>query len=106
MDLSLALDFDLFDGDFGYDGDRELRNKIVKFRKVGECHICIGEIKVGETGRSSVWCMDGKLLTYRICNECCVAIIESEGWDDDDDDDDSDEIDPIERRYNLGHERS
>lgn len=45
LDLSDALDFDLFEGDFGEPGDSCLSNKIVTGRGVYVCHICAGGMR-------------------------------------------------------------
>lgn len=97
-DLDSALDFDLFEGDFGEPGDTELSNKIVTGRGEYKCFICYGTILKGEVHRSAKWKFDGELMLYRCCNECCVAMVASvEG--------DYEESDPTEARYTLGHER-
>lgn len=98
IDLSDALEFDLFQGDFGTSEDIELSNKIVKSRGVYVCHICAGVIEKGDTHRSTTWKFDGELMSYRCCNTCCVAMVASVN-------DDYEEDDPIEARYALGYER-
>lgn len=95
--LEAALDFDLFEGDFGTPGDTELSNKIVKGRGKYKCHICAGGIKKGEIHRAAVWKFDGELMSYRCCNACCVAMVASVNGN-------YEEDDPIEARYALGHE--
>ncbi|UTJ46153.1 hypothetical protein NLZ15_14980 [Atlantibacter subterranea] len=93
-----ALDFDLFEGDFGAPGDTELSNKIVSSRGEYKCHVCGGQIVKGEFHRSTTWKFDGELMSYRCCNECCTAMVSSVNGD-------YEEGDPIEARYRLGHER-
>ncbi|KFK94575.1 MULTISPECIES: hypothetical protein [unclassified Serratia (in: enterobacteria)] len=95
IDLDDALDFDLFQGDFGEPGDSELSNSIVKGRKEHSCFICSGGILKGENHRRAVWKFSGELHTYRCCNACCVAMIASINCDYDDDD-------PIDARYAIG----
>ena len=96
--LEEALDFDLFEGDFGTPGDKELSNKIVTSRGEYKCHICAGPILKGEIHRSATWKFDGELMSYRCCNACCVAMVASVCGD-------YEENDPIEACYALGHER-
>ncbi|AUZ70349.1 MULTISPECIES: hypothetical protein [Citrobacter freundii complex] len=98
QDLDNALDFDLFEGDFGTPCDTELSNKIVTSRGEYKCHICAGEILKGENHRSTTWKFDGELMSYRCCNECCVAMVKSVNGE-------YEEEDPIEARYALGHQR-
>ncbi|MCS3605301.1 hypothetical protein [Erwinia rhapontici] len=90
-----ALDFDLFQGDFGEPGDSELSNKIVKGRGVYCCYVCNGEIAKGETHRSAVWKFNGEIMSYRCCNACCIAMVSSINCD-------YEEDDPIDARYLLG----
>lgn len=73
--LTEALKYNPFDGDFGEPGDRELRDKIVKFRKAGPCHICGGDVVPGTRGRSltMLWMSDGP-MNYRYCSECTKAM--------------------------------
>lgn len=96
--LDDALDFDLFEGDFGTPADTELSNKIVTSRGEYRCHICVGMISKGEAHRSTTWKFDGELMSYRCCIACCTAMIASVNGD-------YEEDDPIEARYALGHQR-
>lgn len=96
--LDDALDFDLFQGDFGEAGDSELSNKIVKGQKEYTCHICAGPIAIGELHRANTWKFDGQLMHYRCCNACCVAAVASVNCD-------YEENDPIDARYALGDHR-
>ena len=93
--LDDALDFDLFEGDFGEPGDSELSNRIVKGRGIYRCHVCEGEIAKGEIQRSTVWKFSGELMSYRCCNACCIAMASSVSCD-------YEEDDPIDERYRLG----
>lgn len=93
-----ALDFDLFEGDFGMPGGTELSNKIVTSRGEYKCHICSGTISKGEIHRATTWVFDGELMPYRCCNDCCKAMVASVNGD-------YEENDPIEERYALGHKR-
>lgn len=97
VDIDGALDFYLFEGDFGEQGDRELSNKIVKGRKPYSCFVCAGEIQKGEIHRSSTWIFYNKPHTYRCCNACCVAMVASANGD-------YEEDDPLDMRYALGEE--
>ncbi len=99
LDLNDALDFDLFQGDYGAPGDTELANKIVTGRGVYKCFICKGEISKGERHRSCTWIFDGELMSYRCCNPCCVAMVASVNCD-------YEEDDPIDARYSIGEKRS
>ncbi|MCL2892508.1 hypothetical protein [Brenneria tiliae] len=97
-DIEDALDFYLFDGDFGEPGDRELSDKIVKGRKNHTCFVCAGEIQKGELHRVSTWIFYNKPATQRCCNSCCVAMVASVNSD-------YEEDDPLDARYALGSER-
>lgn len=101
--LEDALDFDLFAGDFGDSDDVELSNKIVISRREYICFICYGTIVKGEVHRSAVHKFDGEIMTYRVCNECCKAMVSSINYDLSDDNDDGQE--PIDARYALGEQR-
>lgn len=80
-DLSRALDYNPFDGDFGEPGDRELKDKIVKFRKPRLCHCCAHEVEPGTLGRSltMLWVSDGP-MSYAYCTDCTRA--QAISWDD------------------------
>lgn len=82
IDLTEALKYNPFDGDFGDQGDRELRDKLVKFRKRSTCQICAQEVIPGTIGRTLVmlWQSDG-IMDYRYCHECTKAMAKS--WTDD-----------------------
>lgn len=103
QDLDSALDFDLFAGDFGDSDDVELSNKIVTGRGEYICFICYGAIVKGEVHRSAVHKFDGEIMTYRVCNECCKAMVSSINYDSSDVNDDGQE--PIDARYALGEQR-
>lgn len=98
LDLSDALDFDLFEGDFGEPGDSCLSNKIVTGRGIYVCHICAGGIEKGEVHLSAAYRFSGELYSYRVCNACCVAMAASVTGD-------YEEDDPTHLRYSLGEER-
>ncbi|XOQ10952.1 MAG: CENP-V/GFA domain-containing protein [Serratia liquefaciens] len=95
INLEDALDFDLFQGDFGTPGDSCLSDKIVKCRKVHACHICAGNIEPGEIARSSTWKFDGELHSYYCCDPCVKAMVISVNCDYEDED-------PIDARYAIG----
>lgn len=98
-ELQDALDFDLFQGDFGEPADTELSNEIVLGRKIYTCFICCEEIQPGEIHRSAKWKFDGDLMSYRCCNACCRAMVQSVNGDYLET-----ELgeDPIDARYALG----
>lgn len=102
--LEDALDFDLFAGDMGDSDDIELSNKIVKGRKEYTCFICNGPIAIAESHRYAVHKFDGEMMTYRCCNECCLAMVSSVNGDFIDDET-CDGDDPIDARYALGQGR-
>ncbi|MBA5203073.1 hypothetical protein H2Y57_05150 [Pectobacterium aroidearum] len=104
FDHDAALDFDLFAGDFGDSGDVELSNKIVTGRGEYTCFICYGGIAKGEIHRSAVHKFDGEIMSYRVCNECCIAMAHSVNYDYLDDGDDGQ--DPIDKRYAMAKTRS
>jgi hypothetical protein len=81
-DLCKALLHNPFEGDFGDQGDRELRDKIVTFRKSRTCHCCAQDVKPGTMGRSltMLWASDGP-MSYAYCHECTKA--QAKSWDDD-----------------------
>lgn len=92
-----ALDFNLFEGDFGCQSDTQLTSKIVKVRKEHECHICSSKTKVGSYARHDVWIFDGEFMKYYVCQDCLDAIIqyENEDWNEED------EQDPVDKRYAM-----
>ncbi|MEW7867500.1 hypothetical protein [Aeromonas diversa] len=96
--LESALSFNPFEGDFGEPGDRTLKDKIVKFRKPHVCHICDGDIQVGEIGRNLVEVFSGDIGSFYFCQVCCVAMSKSVDGDDNEDEDASE----IDLRYQLG----
>ena len=75
FDLTKALGFDCFQGDFGYGDEHEFKNKIVTARKVHECHNCSAEINKGESHRCMVEKSGGELRDFRWCGQCCIAMI-------------------------------
>ena len=99
--LEDALMFNPFEGDFGEPEDRQLKDKIVKFRKGHVCHICGEGISKGTTGRNIVSVFDGELLSFYFCGTCCEAMVISVSDFDEEDDFDSQEA--ICKRYELGN---
>jgi hypothetical protein len=81
MNEADVLAFDPFEGDFGMPGDRTLKNKMVKARKAGECHLCGGQVKPGTRIRVMTEKFEGRIEYYRWCNECCKAMANI--WHDD-----------------------
>lgn len=76
-----VLAFYPFDGEYGNPGDVTLRDYIVKSRTTHVCHICGCSIKPGSIVRSLVEKIDGELMSFYFCTECCVAMEKS--WSDD-----------------------
>ena len=70
------LNYDLFAGDFGSPNDRIIENKMVTTNKkhLNACHICEGDIVIGERSRVHKDISDGEFGTYRVCQKCCEAI--------------------------------
>ena len=79
--LTEALKYNPFEGDFGDQCDREMSDKLVKFRVTNPCHICGGDVVPGTTGRSltMLWASDG-MMTYRYCAPCTQA--QANSWTD------------------------
>ena len=75
FDLTEALGFDCFEGDFGCGDEHVFKNKIVTARKVHECHNCNAEINKGESHRCMVEKSGGELTDFRWCGQCCIAMI-------------------------------
>lgn len=73
-----TLAFDPFQGDFGSQDDRVLKNKMGNARKAGECHDCAQQIKPGELVRLMTARFDGELMSYRWCALCCAAMAKYE----------------------------
>jgi len=95
FDEHMALAFDPFAGDFGDQGDKTLRDKIVTARKSGECTECQQPIHAGMRIRSRTDRMDETLMSYRWCQPCCEAMAIS--WKDDGE--------AIEARFRLRKDR-
>lgn len=70
----LILEFDPFEGDFGDQGDKVFKNRMVVARKEGPCAHCEMQIKKGERVRSQSSKFDGQLMTHRWCALCCEAM--------------------------------
>lgn len=89
------LGFDPFEGDFGSQGDRTLKDKMVTARVHQNCFHCNQTIVPGERHRSRVDLADGTFMKFRWCAGCCAAmILEMTG-------DDSETQFPFERRHAL-----
>jgi len=75
---SLALQWNLTEGDFGNVGDRELSNKFVKAAKEHRCFHCAGTIIKGERHRSWTmrWVDEDGPATMRVCSDCCATYAE------------------------------
>ena len=76
MNEKIVLDYYLFEGDYGSQGDRCIENKMVTTNKKHEkaCHICEGDIEIGEQSRVEKNVFDGEFMSYRVCQKCCEAI--------------------------------
>lgn len=73
-----TLAFDPFEGDFGNQGDKVLKNKMGVARKPGECTACAQQIQPGERVRLMTVRFDGELMTHRWCSLCCTAMAKCE----------------------------
>lgn len=69
-----TLTFNPFEGDFGDQRDRVLKNKMGVARKAGECDNCAQQIQPGERIRLMAALFDGELMSYRWCALCCAAM--------------------------------
>ena len=74
-DLTDALGFDAFEGDFGYGDEHTFENKIVTARKEYRCHNCNEKIELGDKHRKMVEKAGGDIHTFRWCGLCCVTMI-------------------------------
>lgn len=97
MNENVILNYNLFDGDFGNQDDKVLKNKIVTTRKKHEkaCHICMGDILKFELSRVETDIFEGKIETYRVCHKCCEAISY---------DYENNCEDKLDKRYKIGHD--
>lgn len=77
----LVLQYPLFQDDFGEPGDVVMKDRIVRGRKEFTCCECGDTIDIGTLQRYHVGKYGGDLLTYRFCEQCCVAMAMS--WTDD-----------------------
>lgn len=68
------LEFDPFQGDFGDQSDKVLKDKMGVARKAGECSNCSQQIQRGERVRLMTARFDGQLMNYRWCPLCCAAM--------------------------------
>ena len=55
-------------------GEVLLSDKIITARKDHECSHCGGVVKSGTRSRTIKEAYDGKIHTYRACQECCTAM--------------------------------
>ena len=76
-----TLAFDPFQGDFGDQGDRVLRDRMGVARKAGPCNDCAQQIEPGERVRLMTARFDGELMSYRWCALCCAAMAKYEDDD-------------------------
>lgn len=89
-----VLDIDMFEGDFGDQGDTCLMDKLVIAKKdhIGGCSECGGDCLKGSVNRVMKWAfaVDG-FMSYRYCEKCMKAMIDEyndDGWDDEEDEED------------------
>lgn len=68
-------DYDPFSSDFGECGDITFSDKMVKSRKEYVCGHCKGDIKNGEIHRNLNAKIEGQLMSYRWCADCCAAMV-------------------------------
>ena len=82
-----ALDFDVFDGDFGDQGDTCLENRLViaKQDHIGGCSECGGDCLKGTVNRVMKWAFeqDG-FMSYRYCEKCMNEMVRKFSCDEDD----------------------
>lgn len=73
-DIGKCLGFDPFEGDFGNPGDRTFRDRIATARKAYECSHCGGAICIGDRHRSRIDKVDGEIMSFRWCTDCCAVM--------------------------------
>ncbi len=78
---------DPFQGDFGDQGDRTLRDRMGTARKAGPCSGCSRVVQPGDRVRLLTGRFDGDLRSYRWCPACCAEMA-ADGHADSDDDED------------------
>lgn len=70
-----CLRYDPFAGDIVHAGEAVcFGDRIVTVRKNHWCHMCGCGIGKGTKTRLAVWLWMGEVVTYRWCEECCVAM--------------------------------
>jgi len=77
-----VLAYDPFAEDYGGNGDRIFRDKIVIVKVPSHCFICNNLTVIGTRVRSRVEIYDGEFHTSIFCHECCKAMeryVSSEG---------------------------
>ena len=67
-----------------FEGDRDvtyrvLRDGFVRARNRGKCMTCLGPVAPGTRVRARVEIFEGKVHTFRFCEECCAAMAASWG---------------------------
>jgi hypothetical protein len=102
MTKTANIDEDALFNYYPFEGDRDVDvvrfgDKLVKGRKEYECHICAEIIKKGEMQRALSECDrdEQKVMTFRFCWDCCVAMAQSN----------EDSGDAIEKRYRMDKDR-
>ena len=82
-----ALDVDMFEGDFGDQGDTCLENKLIIAKKdhIGSCSGCGGDCLKGTVNRVMKWAFeqDG-FMSYRYCESCMNEMMKELTEDEDD----------------------
>lgn len=68
-----------------FEGDRDvtyrvLRDGFVRCRAADDCMTCLGPVAPGMRVRTRVEVYEGKVYTFRFCEECCAAMAVS--WSD------------------------
>ena len=98
--FSSITEFDPFDGD-NFDVNR-IKDKVVKARKDYVCQHCYGIVHKGTLSRNIVEALEGKLHSFRFCNDCCKAmVLQLQIWDGEFNFDFENDVEPFEARYEL-----
>lgn len=98
--FSKITEFDPFDED-NFDVNR-LKDKVVKARKDYVCQHCCGIVHKGTLSRNIVEALEGKLHSFRFCNDCCKAmVLQLQIWGGEFNFDSENDVEPFEARYEL-----
>ena len=88
-----ALDINIFEGDFGDQGDTCLENKLVIAKKdhIGGCSECHGDCLKDSVNRVMKWAFDQDgFMSYRYCEKCLTDMINELHEDEDDEEEEED----------------